>query len=52
MLGGFYQQYRSLAACILGFNIVAKRERAETRRALYGILAEEPDADEDADTTA
>jgi ABC-type branched-subunit amino acid transport system ATPase component len=34
MLGGFYQQYRSLAACILGFNIVAKRERAESRRAL------------------
>jgi hypothetical protein len=25
---------------------------AETRRALYGILAEEPEADEDADATA
>ncbi len=34
MLGGFYQQCRSLAACIFGLNRVARRERAERLRAL------------------
>jgi ABC-type branched-subunit amino acid transport system ATPase component len=34
MLGGFYQQCRSLTACILGLSSVAKREKAESRRAL------------------
>jgi ABC-type branched-subunit amino acid transport system ATPase component len=34
MLGGFYQQCRSLTACIFGLNRVAKREKAERRRAL------------------
>jgi len=34
MLGGFYEQCRSLTACIFGLNRVAKREKAERRRAL------------------
>src|ERR1700689_5307404 len=34
MLGGFYQQTRSLAACLFGLRGVARREKAEANRAL------------------
>jgi branched-chain amino acid transport system ATP-binding protein len=34
MLGGFYQQCRSLVACVFGLSRVARRERAERLRAL------------------
>jgi branched-chain amino acid transport system ATP-binding protein len=37
MLGGFFQQCRSITACVFGLAKVRKREKSEYRRALEGL---------------